>query len=248
MEARALMATAMERLFDPESKTFWNNAVKAPTLPLFEAAAWTTGSFPRPTLRSPRICGNWGGPWTFEAWRALSRHMVQARFAKGPARIGRVGKMGVTCTWTKPKASPLSWSPWPPTDQRHAVTKAWWTDASGLAPGWTLSVREMPTSRAWMEGKRPGAEGQPRWYVCQEGACQLACQHRLSKLGTFARCHDTKPTTNPHPLHGPLRCARLCCWWASCFASVLWQPRRLGPRGQHEPERTEGREAPREGG
>ena len=42
---------------------------------------------------------------------------------------------------------------------------------------WHLAGHRLPGDAhipAWMEGKSPGPEGQPRWYVCQEGACQLA--------------------------------------------------------------------------
>ena len=56
--------------------------------------------------------------------------------------------------------------------QRQAVTASWWT---APRPGTWLEVIDpgdahIPT---WMEGKSPGPEDQPRWYVCQEGACQI---------------------------------------------------------------------------
>jgi len=55
---------------------------------------------------------------------------------------------------------------------RLAVTQAWW---SKRRPGTWLEVVRAGDAHipAWMEGKSPGPEGQPRWYVCQEGACQL---------------------------------------------------------------------------
>ena len=97
--------------------------------------------------------------------------MVQARFAGGAA-LAESGKWGCvhldqTESFTTIVVAVAS------ADQRHAVTKAWWT---AQRPGTWLDVvgpgdAHIPT---WMEGKRPGAEGQPRWYVCQEGACQLA--------------------------------------------------------------------------
>ena len=44
-EARALMATAMERLFDPESNTFWNNAVDSDT-PFVRSRSMEDGVIP----------------------------------------------------------------------------------------------------------------------------------------------------------------------------------------------------------
>lgn len=170
MEARALMATAMERLFDPESKTFWNNARGSDT-PFVRSRSMDDGVIPSANASFASNLWKLGWALDIEAWRALSRHMVQARFAGGAA-LAESGKWGCvhldqTESFTTVVVAVAS------ADQRHAVTKAWWT---AKRPGTWLDVvgpgdAHIPT---WMEGKRPGAEGQPRWYVCQEGACQLA--------------------------------------------------------------------------
>ena len=105
-EARALMATALERLFDPESNTFWNNAVDS-DIPFVRSRSMEDGVIPRPTPPSRRACGSWGGPWTFQHG-ANSR----ATWCKPDGWDHTLAESGTwaTCIWTKPRASPPLWS------------------------------------------------------------------------------------------------------------------------------------------
>ena len=168
-EARALMATAMERLFDPESNTFWNNAQSSDT-PFVKSRSMDDGVIP--SANASFASSLWKLGWSLDiaAWRELSRHMVQARIA-GAATLAESGKWGQvhldqTEAYTTVVVALAEEA------QRQAVTASWWT---APRPGTWLEVIDpgdahIPT---WMEGKSPGPEDQPRWYVCQEGACQI---------------------------------------------------------------------------
>ena len=168
-EARALMATAMDRLFDPESKTFWNNAQGSDT-PFVRSRSMDDGVIP--SANASFASGLWKLGWALdiEAWRELSRHMVQSRLA-GATTLAESGKWGQvhldqTDGFTTVVVAVGS------DGHRQAVTQAWW---SKRRPGTWLEVVRAGDAHipAWMEGKSSGPEGQPRWYVCQEGACQL---------------------------------------------------------------------------
>ena len=79
-EARALMATAMERLFDPESNTFWNNAVDSDT-PFVRSRSMEDGVIPSANASFASSLWKLGWALDISAWRELSRDMVQARMA-----------------------------------------------------------------------------------------------------------------------------------------------------------------------
>ena len=169
-EARALMATAMDRLFDPESNTFWNNARGSDT-PFVRSRSMEDGVIP--SANASFASGLWKLGWALDikAWRELSRHMVRSRLA-GATTLAESGKWGQVHLdqidgFTTVVVAVGS------DEQRQAVTQAWW---SSQRPGTWLEVVDAGDAHipAWMEGKSPGPEGQPRWYVCQEGACQLA--------------------------------------------------------------------------
>ncbi len=169
-EARALMATAMDRLFDPESNTFWNNAQCSDT-PFVRSRSMDDGVIP--SANASFASGLWKLGWALdiEAWRELSRHMVQSRLT-GATTLAESGKWGQvhldqTDGFTTVVVAVGS------DEQRQAVTQAWW---SSQRPGTWLEVVGAGDAHipAWMEGKSLSTEGQPRWYVCQEGACQLA--------------------------------------------------------------------------
>ena len=168
-EARALMATALERLFDPESNTFWNNAVDSDT-PFVRSRSMEDGVIPSANASFASSLWKLGWALDISAWRDLSRDMVQARMA-GTTTLAESGTwahvhLDQTEGFTTVVVAASS------AEQRNAAALAWW---STPRPGTWLDVvcpgdAHIP---AWMEGKSPGPEGQPRWYVCQEGACQL---------------------------------------------------------------------------
>ena len=168
-EARALMATAMERLFDPESNTFWNNAIDSDT-PYVRSRSMEDGVIP--SANASFALSLWKLGWALDipAWREVSRHMVHARMA-GTNTLAESGTWAhVHLDQTEGFATVVVAVR--SEEQRNAATQAWW---STPRPGTWLDVVRTGDAHipAWMEGKSPGPEGRPRWYVCQEGACQL---------------------------------------------------------------------------
>ena len=168
-EARALMATAMERLFDPESKTFWNNAVDSDT-PFVRSRSMEDGVIPSANASFASSLWKLGWALDISAWRELSRDMVQARMAGTPTLAESGTWAHVHLDQTEGFATVVVAAS--SAEQRNAAALAWW---STPRPGTWLDIvcpgdAHIP---AWMEGKSPGPEGQSRWYVCQEGACQL---------------------------------------------------------------------------
>ena len=108
-EARALMATAMERLFDPESNTFWNNAVDSDT-PFVRSRSMEDGVIPSANASFASSLWRLGWAATFQPG-ANSRATWCKTGWLGPTRWPNL-EPGATCIWTKPRASPPLWSPW----------------------------------------------------------------------------------------------------------------------------------------
>ena len=172
-EARALMATALDRFYDEEIGTFWFTANDSPAL---------LRTPPRQRRRRDAVRQRDPGLGVVALGLGL-RH-------SGMANVGTGVDDGANVGHAFDGARPTRWaSNWidmqdafatvvitgPSEDEVHAELADWWSE---VRPGtWVDGVwPDAANIPSWMEDKRPSPGAPVRWYVCVEGACGLPCE------------------------------------------------------------------------
>ena len=168
-EARALMATALDRFWDDQASKCWFTSHDAE--PLFARRSSEDDSV-TPSASATLAGALWKLGWACDipAWRQQAQSMVQ-RHLLSPAPLSR------STAWAKawmemrtPMATMVIAAP----DRASGLeaAKEWW---NAPRPGtWLdLAVSGDAHKLPWMEGKEAGPNGEVQWYVCWDGACQL---------------------------------------------------------------------------
>ena len=183
-EARALMATALERFLDARGDTVWFTSHEAEAL---FARSKSMEDSVLPSAGAVLANSLWRLGWACDipAWRALAQtltasHLRLASHLAQAARWWRVHKdlsrpyatVGVVArTRSEAAAAAATWWSQP----RHgAWLEAHAEDAGGPDPQ-AASAGAAIHKPTWIVGKTAGVDGSPRWYVCVEGTCGLPC-------------------------------------------------------------------------
>ena len=190
-EARALMATALDRFYDDEVGTFWFTATDRPAL---FARRQDNDDDVMPSANATLAWGLWRLGWACDipAWRRLAEEMTTARMLATPSmeRATRWASNWIdmqddfaTVVITGPNENEV-----------RAGLADWWTE---VRPGtWVDGVwPDAANIPSWMEDKRPSPDAPVRWYVCVEGACGLPCEsarEAWQQLEALRREHASK--------------------------------------------------------
>ena len=183
-EARALMATALDRFYDEEIGTFWFTAKETPAL---FARRQDNDDDVMPSANATLAWGLWRLGWACDipAWRRLAQGMTTARILATPS-LERAPRW--VSNWIDMQdAFATVIITGGNEDEVRAGLADWWTE---VRPGtWVDGVwPDASNIPSWMEDKRPLPEAPVRWYVCVEGACGLPCEsaqeawHQLETL------------------------------------------------------------------
>ena len=171
-EARALMATALDRFYDEEIGTFWFTANDSPAL---FARRQDNDDDVMPSANATLAWGLWRLGWACDipAWRTLAQALTTARMLATPS-MERATRWA--SNWIDMQdAFATVVITGPSEDVVHAGLAEWWSE---LRPGtWVDGVwPDAANIPSWMEDKRPSPGVSVRWYVCVEGACGLPCE------------------------------------------------------------------------
>ena len=171
-EARALMATALDRFYDEEIGTFWFTANDSPAL---FARRQDNDDDVMPSANATLAWGLWRLGWACDipAWRTLAQALTTARILATPS-MERATRWA--SNWIDMQdAFATVVITGPSEDEVHAGLAEWWSE---LRPGtWVDGVwPDAANIPSWMEDKRPSPDVSVRWYVCVEGACGLPCE------------------------------------------------------------------------
>ena len=180
-EARALMATVLDRFYDEVAGTFWFTARGGEAL---FARKQSTDDSVIPSANATLASCLWRLGWACDipAWRAMARDMT-ARHLLGTPHLDRATKWAAN--WADMRgALGMVVIAAPDMARGKEELREWWKAAR---PGaWvevvTPQAANMPT---WMEGKRPSPGDEVRWYVCVEGACGLPCANAKEAWDQF---------------------------------------------------------------
>ena len=172
-EARALMATALDRFYDEEIGTFWFTANDSPAL---FARRQDNDDDVMPSANATLAWGLWRLGWACDipAWRTLAQALTTARMLATPS-MERATRWA--SNWIDMQdAFATVVITGPSEDEVHAELAEWWSE---LRPGtWVDGVwPDAANIPSWMEDKRPSPDAPVRWYVCVEGACGLPCEN-----------------------------------------------------------------------
>ena len=187
-EARALMATALDRFYDEEVGTFWFTAIDSPAL---FARRQDNDDDVMPSANATLAWGLWRLGWACDipAWRALAQELTAARMLATPS-MERATRWAANWIDMQDAFATVVIAG-PSEDEVHVALAEWWTE---LRPGtWVDGVwPDAANIPSWMEDKRPAQDAAVRWYVCVEGACGLPCdsaQEAWHQLDTLRRDH-----------------------------------------------------------
>lgn len=183
-EARALMATALDRFYDEEVGTFWFTAKDRPAL---FARRQDNDDDVMPSANATLAWGLWRLGWACDipAWRGLAQEMTTARILATPSMERATRWASNWIDMHDAFATVIITGP--SEDEVCAQLADWWTE---VRPGtWVDGVwPDAANIPSWMEDKRPSPDAPVRWYVCVEGACGLPCEdaqeawHQLEAL------------------------------------------------------------------
>ena len=171
-EARALMATSLDRFFDEKADTFWFTSREGESL---FAAKQSTDDSVMPSANATFAACLWTLGWAcnIPSWRDLARRMT-TRHLLGTPHLERSARwMQGWADMSMPFGQIVVAAP----SQEAALEAmaAWWAE---VRPGtWVDAVwPEAAHIPSWMEDKRPASDAPVQWYVCVEGACGLPCK------------------------------------------------------------------------
>ena len=184
-EARALMATALDRFYDDAAETFWFTARGAEML---FARKQSTDDSVIPSANATFAACLWRLGWAYEipAWRELARRLT-SKHLQGTPHLERACKWATTWLDIRGPFGTVVIAA-PHRAKGEAALKAWWT---GVRPGTLVDLVTPETANipTWMEGKRPTPEDSVRWYVCVDGACGLPCATANEAWAQFQSLH-----------------------------------------------------------
>ena len=172
LEARALMATTLDRFFDEGADVFWFTSREGESL---FASKQSNEDSVMPSANATLASSLWKLGWAFDIsmWRDLAQRMT-AKYLLGTSQLDRATR------WIR------AWRDMsgvygqvviaaPSQEEAKAELQNWWTEAR---PGTSIGcvTSESTNIPTWMEGKRPAATDPVQWYVCVEGACGMPCK------------------------------------------------------------------------
>lgn len=171
-EARALMATALDRFYDESAGTFWFSAREAEAL---FARKQSNDDSVLPSANATFAASLWRLGWACDipSWRSLARDLV-ARHLLGSQHLERSAKWAQV--WLDLRGTFATVVVAAPSQELGRKALQEWNLGATKRGTWidviTPDATHIP---AWMESKRPSAEAPVRWYVCEESACGLPC-------------------------------------------------------------------------
>ena len=171
-EARALMATALDRFFDDEVGTFWVSANDREAL---FARRQDNDDDVMPSANATLAWGLWrlGVACDIPTWRDLARNLTISRLLVSPS-LERATRWAQNWLDMDGHYAQIVIAG----ESRSAVQTAlseWWSAPRPVT--WVEGVwPDAANIPSWMEDKRPLPNTPVRWYVCVEGACGLACE------------------------------------------------------------------------
>ena len=185
-EARALMATALDRFFDDRSRTFSFAASEAKAL--FANGSNSDDSV-LPSANATLAQNLWRLGWSYDipSWRELALELTRNHLNSSNSLERSAAWAKLWLDMRKPYAVVVITAP--SREEVKAELSGWW---SSPKPGtWIDAVWEASTNiPPWMEDKRPAPGDPVRWYVCVQGACLLPVETAdaaWNQLQSFSR-------------------------------------------------------------
>ncbi|MGB1384787.1 MAG: thioredoxin domain-containing protein [Flavobacteriales bacterium] len=171
-EARALMATALDRFYDESLGTFWFSAREAEAL---FARKQSNDDSVLPSANATFAASLWRLGWACDipSWRSLARDLI-TRHLLGSQHLERSTKWAQV--WLDVRGPFATVVVAAPSKELGKKALQEWNLGARRTGTWvdvvTPDATHIPT---WMESKRPSNEAPVRWYVCVDGACGLPC-------------------------------------------------------------------------
>ena len=170
-EARALMATALDRFWDDEAGTFWFVARGQETA---FARHQSVEDSVMPSANAVLAKSLWRLGWGCDipAWRRMAQGLVERRL-KATQHLDHATVWAEAWQDMQEPYATVAIAG----ASREAVTEALADWHKAGRPGcwvdgvWPASVN----TPAWMDSKTPHDDGSTRWYVCVEGTCAPPC-------------------------------------------------------------------------
>ena len=170
-EARALMATALDRFFDDDVGTFWFTAKDTPAL---FARRQDNDDDVMPSANATMAWGLWRLGWACDipVWRRLAQKLTSARLLATPS-IERAVRWAHNWIDMEDSFATVVISGPNANEVRAALADWWMEDRPGTwVDGIWPDAANIP---AWMEDKMDSSDKALKWYVCFDGACGLPC-------------------------------------------------------------------------
>ena len=170
-EARALMATALDRFLDESGTSFWFTAKDGESL---FARNRSVEDSVLPSANAVMAANLWKLGWAYDIpkWRDMAQTMVNQRLANvtnlSHATVWADAALNMALPYATIAVAAknqdeleLAIGTW-----HEAPCKGCWVD------GTTPDTVNKPK---WMENKTPSSTGATQWYVCVDGACGIPC-------------------------------------------------------------------------
>ena len=167
-EARALMATTLDRFWDDEANAFWYMSRDAEQL-FSKSIQRHDGVIPSANATLAGCLWKLGWACEIPIWRDLSRQLVRQHLGQASFSIAESGKWGqvwidqtldfgtvVVCASSESGVQ-HAWKAWNARRRPGTWLEAVWPNATHIP--------------SWMEDKAIPREGETTWYVCREGTC-----------------------------------------------------------------------------
>jgi uncharacterized protein YyaL (SSP411 family) len=203
-EARALMATAIDRFMDLDGGGvggFWFTPNNGEAL---FARYQGTDDGVMPSANAVMAHNLWRLGWGCDipAWRnmalALTRHHLL-----NTTHLSQAGRWARAWRDMSPTYATLGLAA-PNQDAARDALQTWWKEGRAMEGVWVEAVWPGATDiPGWMDGKEATSTGEVRWFVCVEGSCGLPCASPAEAMAQWAALcgGDRRRASQPDSTH-----------------------------------------------